>query len=207
MATQIAGSFGPTIDTDPGRDLFRRRGEPVAFVSGGAYVVTGGPSAACAAGLLSGTTLIALTHGSTASTSVYVTQINFTINASVTGSAGNTPGELLWQRFGGAVPTGGTARTPARKDPSQGSPTQVASVSDSATGLTTGSLAFTSSFVTHAIGNFGAGAFGSVTYLTPLAEDEFIRLAAGDGLALSISSTAPPQLTWTFTYAIHYFEQ
>ena len=47
---------------------------------------------------------------------------------------------------------------------------------------------------------------GTVEYMLDLEEDEFIRLAAGDGLCLRVQSVTPATMRWTYTWTIHYLE-
>jgi hypothetical protein len=44
-------------------------------------------------------------------------------------------------------------------------------------------------------------------WVMDLDEDEFIKLVAGDGLALRTQSAMPATQTWTYAYTIHYLEK
>jgi hypothetical protein len=78
-------------------------------------------------------------------------------------------------------------------------------VRDSAAALTVTSVNFTDVLVIEQIPNFTVGA--AIEYVTDLDEDEWIRLTAGDGIALRTQVAAPATMTWTYTYAIHYLEK
>ncbi len=204
MAIQIVGiNNSRQVDVDPNRNMTYRRGVP-GTLTGSSFVVSGGPSNVCAAALASGTMLMALRHHPTASTKVYITRLVFTYNVAATGSSGGVPGEIAWQRFTSATPTGGVARTPARKDTSQGQVSQVVDVRDHSASLTTTGVVTTDLLVINPIPNYTVGP--SQVFMTYLDEDEIIRLAAGDGIGLVMNVAGPATETWTYTYAIHYTE-
>jgi hypothetical protein len=205
MAIQIQGNGGTVVEADAARNLYVRRGAANYGAAGGAFVVTGGPSAVCAAALAANTPLATLRHGAAATTKVYITRLRVTINPATVGASAGVPGQIAWQKFTTATPSGGTARTPARKDSSSGSGTQVADVRDSNAALTVTSVVFTDIEVIHPIPNFTQG--GSMEFVTDLDEDEWIVLAAGDGIALRTQVAAPATQTWTYTYTIHYLEK
>lgn len=204
MSIQIAGNAGTIAEVDASRNMYTRRFPANYGSTGGAYVVTGGPSSVVAAALAANTPLMTLRHGTSATTNVYITRLRFSINPATVGASGGVPGQIAWQRFTSATPTGGTARTPARKDASTGSGTQVLDVRDSNAALTVTSVSFTDVLVINPLPNYTTG--GSNEYVTDLDEDEFIRLTAGDGIALRTQVAAPATQTWTFTYAIHWIE-
>ena len=201
----LGGSSGTGADVDAKRNILTRRGAADYGAAGGAYSVAGGPTGIVAAALAAGTTLAALRHGTGATTKVYITRLHITISIATIGVTAGVPGQITWQRFTTATPTGGTARTAARKDASTGSGTQIIGCQDLASALTVTSVAFTDVFVAEAIPNSTVGA--SYEYVTDLDEDEFIVLAAGDGICLRTSVAAPATQTWTFNYTIHWLEK
>ncbi len=205
MPIQIVGNSGVIADTDNNRNLLIRRSPAHYGTTGGAFVVTGGPSAVCAAALAANTPLATLRLAAAAPTNIYITRMRISINSATVGASGGVPGQIAWQRFTTATPTGGTARTPARKDASTGSGTQVTDVRDSNAALTVTSVVFGDILVINPIPNFTTGT--TVEYITDLDEDEFIRLTAGDGIALRTSVAGPATMTWTYTYTIHYLEK
>lgn len=205
MAIQVQGSSGTLVETDSNKNLYTRRGAAHYGAAGGAYVVSGGPSSVVAAALAANTPLMTLRHGASATTNVYITRLHFTFNVATVGASAGVPGQIAWQRFTTATPTGGTARTPARKDTATGSGTQVADVRDSNAALTVTSVVFTDIFSILPIPNFTVG--GGVEYAIDLDEDEWIKLAAGDGICLRTQVAAPATETWTYTYTIHYLEK
>ena len=205
MAIQIVGNSGVIADVDGNRNLYIRRGQAHYGSLGGAFVVTGGPSAVCAAALAANTPLATLRHAVGATTNLYITRLRISINSATVGASAGVPGQIAWQRFTGATPTGGTARTPARKDASTGSGTQVVDVRDNNAALTVTSVVFGDVLVINPIPNFTTG--NTVEYVTDLDEDEFIRLTAGDGICLRTQVAGPATQTWTFTYTIHFLEK
>lgn len=202
---QIVGNGGTIADVDANRGLLVRRYPANYGATGGAFSVTGGPSAVVAAALAANTTLASFRHGTAATTNVYITRLRISINPATVGASAGVPGQIAWQKFTTATPTGGTARTPARKDQSTGTATQVADVRDSNAALTVTSVSFTDIFVISPIPNWTTG--GSIEYVTDLDEDEFIRLTAGDGICLRTQVAGPATMTWTYTYTIHWIEK
>ncbi len=205
MAIQIVGNSGTIADTDAGRNLYIRRGTAHYGSTGGAFVVNGGASAVVAAALAANTTLASLRHGTGATTNLYITRLRVSFNPATVGASGGVPGQIAWQRFTNATPTGGTARTVARKDASTGSASQVADVRDSNAALTVTSVNFGDVLVINPIPVFTTG--GSIEYVTDLDEDEFIRLTAGDGICLRTQVAGPATQTWIYTYTIHFLEK
>lgn len=205
MPIQIVGSSGNVADVDGARNLYVRRGTPNHGAVGGGFAVTGGPSAVCAAALAANTTLASFRLSASATSNVYITRMRVSINSATVGVSGGVPGQIAWQRFTAATPSGGTARTPVRKDASTGSATQVTDVRDSNAALTVTSVNFGDIIVINPIPVFTSG--GTVEYVTDLDEDEFVRLSAGDGLCLRTQVAGPATMTWTYTYTIHYLEK
>lgn len=204
MPVQFQGNGGTVADVDGSRNQYVRRHAAHYGAAGGAFVVTGGPTAIVAAALAANTPLASLRHGTSATTNLWITRLRVSINSATVGASAGVPGQIGWQRFTAATPSGGTARTPARKDLSTGSGTQVLDVRDSNAALTVTSVTFGDLLVTSPIPNFTTGA--SIEYVTDLDEDEFIKLTAGDGIALRTQVAAPATMTWTYTYTIHYLE-
>jgi hypothetical protein len=203
---QLQGAAsGVGVDSDSNRNLLHRRGNAHYGATGGAFAVAGGPTAIVAAALAANTPLMALRHGAAATSNLFITRLKFSINPATVGASAGVPGQIAWQKFTTATPSGGTARTPGRKDNVTGSATQVADVRDSNAALTVTSVVFTDIFVIHPIPNYTTG--GSNEYVTDLDEDEWIRLAAGEGIALRTQVAAPATMTWTYTYGIHYLEK
>ena len=205
MAIQVQGNAGVTVEVDAKRNLAVRRGAADYGATGGAFVVTGGPTAIVAAALAANTPLATLRHGAAAGTNIWITRLHLTICSATIGASAGVPGQIGWQRFTAATPSGGTARTPARKDLSTGSGTAVADVRDNNAALTVTSVVFGDLLVAECIPNFTVGA--SAEFVTDLDEDEWIRLTAGDGIALRTQVAGPATMTWTYTYAIHYLEK
>jgi hypothetical protein len=203
MPIEVFGPSGNILDIDGRNNQYVRRHPAHHGTTGGAYVVTGGPSAVVAAALAANTLLMSLRHGTAATTNLYLTRLRLSINTATVGASAGVPGQIAWQRFTAVTPTGGTARTPARKDVSTGSGTQVLDVRDNNAALT-GAPTFGDVLVISPIPNFTVGT--SIEYVTDLDEDEFIRLTAGDGICLRTQVAAPATMTWTYTYTIHYLE-
>jgi hypothetical protein len=204
VSVQVAGQSGTVIQVDGNRNQQVRRYPSHYGSAGGAFVVTGGPSAVVAAALGANTTLAALRHGAAATTNLYITRMRISISIATVGASAGVPGQIAWQRFTAATPTGGTARTVARKDLSTGGSSQVADVRDSNAALTVTSVNFGDVLIINPIPNYTTGA--SIEYVTDLDEDEYIRLTAGDGMCLRTQVAAPATMTWTYTYTIHWLE-
>lgn len=200
MAVHPVGFTNKGIDIDPGRNLYTRRGVS-NFLTGSSNFVTGGPSNVVAAAIASGTTLLSLRHGTTASNDLYITHLSFTFNVAATGSSGATPGQLVWERFTSATPTGGTQRTPARADASE-AVSQVMDVRDHSASLTMTGVVMGAALLYFPI----QFSLNSQAYEIALNEDEVIKLQPGNGIAMSVSSAGPAALTWTYTYTIRWSE-
>ncbi len=202
---QIVGNGGTILEVDAGRNVLNRRGAANYGVLGGAFSVTGGPAGIVAAALAANTPLMTLRHGTAATTNMYITRLRVCISSATIGVSAGVPGQIAWQRFTAATPTGGTARTSARKDLSTGSASQVLDIRDSAAALTVTSVAFGDVLIINPIPNFTTGT--SSEFLADLNEDEFIRLTAGDGICLRTQVAGPATMTWTYTYSIHWIEK
>jgi hypothetical protein len=205
MAVQIIGSTGTVADVDAGKSIYTRRGAANYGVLGGAFAVTGGPSSVVAAALSANTPLATLRHGTSATANMYITRLRATFTPATVGASGGVPGQIAWQKFTTATPSGGTARTVARKDASTGGASQVLDVRDSNAALTVTSVNFTDIFASTNVPNFTTG--GVYEWVIDFDEDEFIRLAAGDGISLRTLVAMAATQTWIFAYTIHWFEK
>jgi len=200
MATHPVGYTNIGIDIDPGRNLFTRRGS-ANYLTGSSLLATGGPSGVVSASIASGTTLVTLRHGTTASNDLFITRIALTINIAATGSSGAVPGELVWERFTSGTPTGGTQRFAVKCDASEAA-SQVMDIRDHSGSLTMTGVVKGDRLLFFPI----PFTLNSQAFETYLNEDEFIRLQPGNGVALSVLNAGPAAQTWTYTYVIHWFE-
>ncbi len=200
MAVLVVGNTNSSIDIDPARNLYVRRGT-ANFFTGSANFVSGGPSGVVSASIASGTTLLALRHGTTASNDLYITHVTLTVNVSNTGSSGAVSGQLVWERFTSATPTGGTKRTAARADASE-AVSQVMDIRDHSGSLTMTGVVKGERLLTFPIPFM----LRSQVFDIVLNEDEIIKLQPGNGIAMSTLVTGPGAVTWTYTYTLRWFE-
>lgn len=205
MSVQIGGAGGVIVEVDSSKNIFHRRGPGGYGILGGSFSVAGGPSAAVGVSLAANTVLASLRHGAAATSNLWVTRIRTQLSGVTIGTTALVPGQIAWQRFTTATPTGGTARTPARKDATSGSATQVADVRDSNAALTVTSVNFTDIFSSANVPIFIQD--GSYEWIVDLDEDEFIKLVAGDGICLRTQVAMPATQTWIYAYTIHYLEK
>lgn len=206
MAIQIIGSGGNLLEVDANKNAYIRRGIPVNYgAAGGAFAVTGGAAAIVAAAIAANTPLATLRLATGSALNAYITRLRFAISPATVGASGGVPGQIGWQRFTAATPTGGTARTPARKDLSTGGGTNMTDVRDSNAALTVTGVTFGDVVVQYPIPNYTTG--GVNEFVADLDEDEVIRLTAGDGLALRVQVAGPATMTWIYSYSVHWLEK
>lgn len=206
MAIEILGKSSNVVDSDAGGGLFIRRtpATPVGS-TGGAFSVAGGSIAVVAAALAANTPLASLRLGAAASVKAYITRLELDVANATVGASAGVAGAIGWQRFNTATPTGGTARTVARKDYTTGGGSAMSDARDSNAALTVTSVNFTDVFTEHIVPNETTGL--GITYEDSFDEDEFICLAAGDGICLRTTVAMAATQTWVYTYAIHWLEK
>jgi hypothetical protein len=207
VRVEVQGNAGTIADFDPSHNLFVRRGTSGYGTAGGAFSVSGGPSAMVTTPAV-GSLLVSLRHSPAATTNVYITRLRFMISGTAAIGTTGVAGVIGWQRFTNATPSGGTSRTPARKDLSSGSNTQVIDVRDSnvaltATGVNLGEVL--SSCILPPLSSSSTPYF--YEWVMDLDEDEFYRLTAGDGIGAVIQVANVSSQSWVFSYTIHYLEK
>jgi hypothetical protein len=205
MAVQIIGPSGNLLEADGNKNLFKRRGIVHHGSGGGGFLITGGVSTVVAAALAANTMLQALRHGTSATSSIWITRLRVVFGVATVGASGGVPGLIGWQRFTAQTPTGGTARAAVRKDLATGGASQLLDARDSNAALTGTAPTFGDVVGTAMVPLFTQG--GAYEWVMDLDEDEFIKLVAGDGLALRTQSAMAATQTWTYAYTIHYLEK
>lgn len=232
MSIAIIGgtTTGTVAQTDSRRAVLVRRGIPSVPVGGGYYAVSGTGSGVVGASAASSTTFFSMWFGATpgANRRAYIYSMEFMVGAATVGTSGLVAGSLVVNRFSGAIPTGGTARTVC---PLGGATEGVGAkwglddvsnmtdVRDSQTGLTTTGIVQVTltgiPFVPIMISDnmlarldFGTGAAprerrgGRLPYSAP------IVMMPGSGILARVSGdrTMPANQTWKFAYNIRWME-
>lgn len=162
-----------------------------------------GPLAVSASVQPSGSVVGYLYQAATASTSLYVTQINFAIAAPATGVAGSTPGTFVWHRFTGTPPTAVLSQSHVIAKKSTYSSASTFAVSANTTGtFTTTGLTKGEHLLTIPVANLGGPFVQNVMY----DEDEIVRIPPGEGILFAVGASLP-LITMMYTYTIHFFEK
>lgn len=203
MAIKIVGYSGNVAEVDGNGNLLTKR-KPSDSAS---FCVAGGPSAVVAASLAASTTLMSFRHGPAALTVVDITRIRVCMSTATAGTGGTGSGYAVLQRFTGATPSGGTARTPVKKGQLNKAGTQVIDVRDSNAALTVTGVNFGDIVCLIPIGGWINTSAEVLNY--DLKPSEYIRLYPGEGIAFRtpLAGVGPATFTWTYTYSIHYLEE
>jgi hypothetical protein len=210
MAVIEGGSTAQLLEVDANKNAYVRGANPPDFPSsvGGGFSVAGYSVAVVAAALAANTMLASMRFALASSRAAYITNLLLTITPATLGAAAGVAGQLVLQRFTAQTPTGGTARTPARKLADTGGGTDMFDVRDSNAALTGTAPTFGDVIAATNVPLFVANAGGFVWDLDLAALGGVpIRLAAGDGLALrtgSINQAATQ--TWMYAYTYQYYE-
>jgi phage tail protein X len=165
------------------------------------YMVTGGTSAIIAATLAANTTLASLRNG--ASKEVHITRLRVSFTPATVGTSALVAGSIAWQKFTTATPTGGTARTVAKKKTGYASST-VSDVRDSNAALTVTSVVFADVFSQSLVPLMTIG--GLFIWANDLDDNDHIVLEANEGICLRTQVVCPATQTWMFSYAIEWHE-
>jgi hypothetical protein len=208
MPIQQQGFSGVTAEVDSERSQHMRKGVPGFGTVGGGWAVSGGPAGIVAATLAASTTLMSARVATGATKSIYVTRARVVFASATVGASAGVPGQIAWQKFTTATPTGGSARTPFRKNPGTGGAgTDLSDVRDNNAALTVTSVVFTDIMAQSVIPNFTTGdAFEWVWDMDDM-DGIPAKFSAGDGFCLRTQVVMPGTLTWVFSYTVHYFEK
>lgn len=209
MSIQVQGFSNNIAEVDSNRNLVITSGYP-SYSVGGEYIVSGWTSAAVAAALAASTPLIAMRFAVASARKAYITRLRVSASVITPGANGGIPGILSWQRFTAATPTGGTARTPDKKNAVHPSNTDMTDVRDSNAALTVTSVVFGNVCAASVLPTYPELTSGAVNgfFEWIVDTDQYpIVLAAGDGLALRTQVIMPATQTWGFAYSVHWFEE
>lgn len=206
---QGLGSNYYTAEIGSGDNFFVAYGVPAIPASGGTsggfYSAAGFTSTPVAASLASGTTLMSFRMSTSSSRKAYINRIRINFGITNLVATPSVSGALAIQRFSGATPTGGTARTPNRMNAISGNTSDVTDIRDSDTALTTTSVAFGtiagSSLVPQAIGTGNTQMDWIFEPAVPLI------LNPGDGVCFRTQTAMPAVQTWAYSYSIYWFEE
>src|SRR3990172_30157 len=116
--------------------------EPAYGTAGGGFVVAGSATAVVAAALAANTTLMAARFAVASARKAYLNKIQYQVHTVTAAAAAAVPAQVAFQKFTTATPTGGTPRTPMRKNTSEGSTTDMTDVRDSNAALTVTGVVF-----------------------------------------------------------------
>lgn len=210
MGIQIIGTSGSgnLADVDSNGNLSTRGAKPPLFgASGGGYHVAGSTSAVVAAALAANTMLMSFRLSPSSTLNAYITRMRVVFVPATLGASGGVAGTLGVQRFTAQTPTGGTARTVARKNLADGSASQVTDIRDSNAALTGTAPTFGDVFSQCLVPLFvgSGGAFEWIIDMDDLAGLP-LCLTAGNGIALRTQVAMAATQTWMYSYGIHWYE-
>jgi hypothetical protein len=190
------------------RGAFTTAIEPAYGVAGGGFVVSGGTTAVVAAALAANTTLMAMRFAAASSRKAFINKIQLELNTVTAAAAAAVPALTAFQKFTTATPTGGTARTPTRKNSSEGSTTDMTDVRDSNAALTVTSVVFTDLPIMFLNPAFTVS--GSLVVLEWRFDPNYNQptvLQPGEGLCLRTQAANPATMTWMYSYVIDWSER
>jgi hypothetical protein len=182
--------------------------EPSYPSVGGGYLVSGTTSAVVAAALAANTTLMAARFAAASSRKAYINSFRIDLVTATLGTAALVHGTIGLQKFSAATPTGGTARTPTRKNSGEGSTTDMTDVRDSNAALTVTSVTFADlpvQFLNPASGSIGN--LVRLEYLFDQAYSQPLVLLAGEGICLRTQIVMPATHTWMYSYTMDWSER
>lgn len=184
-----------TLYDAAGRELSPRMGD--------SYLVTGGTAAVVAASLAANTTLMAMRN--TAATDVYITKLQLNFAVATVGTSALVAGSIAWQRFNTATPTGGTARTVAKKSAARDGASGVTDVRDSNAALTVTSVAFGDLLGWTQVPLMISGV-PAAPWILDL-RDSPIVVPNGGGVCLRTQVACPATQTWQYSYLVEWYEK
>lgn len=202
----ISGASADLATVDPTSKALRVSvydvlGNPIENREADRYVVCGATGAVCAAALAAGTTLIAMRNG--AGKSLYITKIKVRFTVGTVGVSAGVAGSVKWERFTTATPTGGTARTVAKKNATFNA-SNVADVRDGNAALTVTSVVWTDVLDMSNVPLMITGV-PSPEWVSEW-EDSPAVIAPSEGISLRVLTQLAATQTWQFSYSIEWFE-
>jgi hypothetical protein len=200
-----AGRF---VKVNQGGGLYVNKGLTLFDTAGGAFSVAGQTSSVVAASLGANVTLMAARFALASTRKAYITRLRLLFTPATLGTSALVAGTLGLQKFTTATPTGGTARTSARKNANTGSATDMTDIRDSNAALTVTSVVFSDIISSSLIPLFVASG-GAVEWIVDMDDiySEPFQLNAGDGVCLRTQVACPATQTWMYSYTIHWFEK
>jgi len=204
MGIQIIGNAGTVVEVDTNRNLYTRYGIPAYATGQGGYTAAGGTAAVVAAALAANTNLMSFRVSGSSTRHIYITRFTLEIHIATVGASAGVAGSIGLQRFTAATPTGGTARTAARKDAANGSASDVTDIRDSNAALTG-----TAPTWGDLLDNWPVPV-STVGYAAEFVmEDKTdpVVLAANDGIGLRTQVAMAATQTWQYTWNMDWFER
>jgi hypothetical protein len=201
---QIIGNSGVIGEVDANRNYPCITGEK-AYSVGGEYVAAGGVAAVVAAALATNTNLMAMRFAVASSRKAYVTRVRVMLGIATAGAAGGIATLLGLQRFTAQTPTGGTARTAAKKNATHPSNSDMTDIRDSNAALTGTAPTWGDLVGITTVPNGSTNVVPVEWIWEP--DDEPLVLAAGDGLGLRTQNAGPATATWVYSYSAHWYEK
>ena len=204
MAIQLIGSSGVTANVDPAGNVMFEHGE-AGYTAGGEYVAAGFCTSIVAAALAANTSLMTMRFAVASSRKAYIKRIRISTSPATLGAAGGVAGVLGLQRFTTATPTGGTARTAAKKNSTHPSTSDMTDIRDSNAALTVTSVVFGDVVGTSIMPLAVANSIPFEWVWEP--DDPPLVLNAGDGIALRTQVAMAATQTWVYTWTCHWSEK
>lgn len=207
MPIQIKDSLtGYIADVNTNNALLVDTGVPHYGMSGGCFTVAGQTSGVIAASLAANTTLMSMRLLSNSNRQAYITRFRVLLGCGTIGIGGLVPGVIGLQRFSGATPTGGTARTPSRMgEYSLGSPSEMTDIRDSNAALTVTSVSFGTLVSNCIVPIFHTIGPSAAEWIYEPSSP--IILQPGEGLCLRTQVAMPATQTTMLSYTIHWREK
>ena len=176
---------------------------PVA--GGGFYSIAGGVTAVVAASLAANTVLMSMRFDPTSNRIARLSRLRVNFNIATVGATALIGGIVGIQRFSGAIPTGGTVRTPNKMDEVLSTSSHMTDVRDLNSALTVTSVVVGSLVSENRVPIVISGA---TSYYEWVYEPAYpLVLRPGDGVCLRTQSIMPATQTWLFDYTAHWSEE
>jgi hypothetical protein len=204
MAIQVIGSSGVTANVDSAGNLLIEHGE-AGYTAGGEYSAAGFCTSIVAAALAANTSLVTMRFAVASSRKAYLRRFTVTTSPATLGAAGGVAGVLGLQRFTTATPTGGTARTAAKKNSTHPSTSDMTDIRDSNAALTVTSVVFGDLLATSIMPLAVANSVPHIFDYVP--DNQPIMLNAGDGLAMRTQVAMAATQTWVYAWTAQWYEK
>ncbi len=209
MSLQIQGGNNYLLNVDSNNNVFvseaPTRWPASGGTSGGFFSVAGYTSAVVAASLAANTTLMSMRLSASSQRKAYITKARIMICAATAGTSALVPGTIGLQRFSGATPTGGTARTPNRMSEISGNTSDMTDIRDSNAALTVTSVNFGPVISTTLVPLFIAS--GLSYYEAIMEPPQPLVLDPGEGFCIRSQVAMPATQTWMYSYNIYWTER